>query len=358
MPHHSRWSVDIPITSLPSLILGDSSDALPTTPAYVDTENPETLQLSWREYALWSKRVARGLLDAGLQPLDRVLVYSGNNVFFPVVFMGVVMAGGIISTANPAFVARELAYQIKDSGARFLLIAEGGKDKVKEAARLARFGHDRVFIFDDGPLLGQAQDVDSFRHWGRLIASVERGREFQWTECRTIEDARQTVAILYSSGTTGVPKGVEITHYGLVANCVQMNFLHNLSGNQAQAQRLLAFLPMYHGLGLLTFSTLAPYRRVTSYVMKRFSLLPTLKNVERFRITELLLVPPILIAMAKNLEARPGQYDLSCVQKVGVGAAPLSREMCEDFEKLWPDGRLNVKQGWGMTEFVAMSRSF
>jgi 4-coumarate--CoA ligase len=351
MPQRSRWSIDIPITSLPSLILAGSRTASTDAQAFVDAEEPEKLRLSWKEYALWSKRIARGLLDAGLKPGDRVLVYSGNNIFFPVVFMGVIMAGGIITTANPAFVARELAYQMKDCQPRFVLIAQGSKDHATEAASLAGLCQSRIHIFDDGPLRDNNCDVGSLRHWSRLIASAEKGESYQWAECRTMEDARQTVAILYSSGTTGVPKGVEITHYGLVANAVQLNQLYNLNVRQEKDQRLLAFLPCYHGLGLLQLSTMAPYRRVTSFVMKKFSLLPTLENVQRFRITELSLVPPILIAIAKNPEARNGKFDLSSVRKVQVGAAPLSREMCEEFEKLWPDGSVNVKQGWGMTEY-------
>ena len=352
MPQKSKWAVEIPITSLPSLLLGNSDKDLPDTPAYIDAQNPDRLHLSWQEYGLWCKRIAAGLIDAGLRSGDRVLVYSGNNIFFPVVFMGVIMAGGIISTANPAFVGRELAYQLKDSQARFLLIAEASIDHALEAARLANYSHNHIFIFDDAPLEHGGQDAGNIRHWNRLIASVEKGLSFRWKEIRTIEDARQTVALLYSSGTTGVPKGVELTHYGLVANCVQLGHLYTLDPKRTDSQRLLAILPMYHGLGLLTFATMTPYRRLPTFVMKRFSLVPMLENIQRFRITELTLVPPILVAMAKNPAARMGKYDLSSIRKVAVGAAPLSREMCEELEKLWPNGQVNVKQGWGMTECV------
>lgn len=87
--------------------------------------------------------------------------------------------------------------------------------------------------------------------------------------------------------------------------------------------------------------------------MKRYSLVPTLDNIAKFRITELMLVPPILVAMAKCIDAKQGKYDLSNIRKVSVGAAPLSREMCEELEKLWPEGQVNIKQGWGMTESVS-----
>lgn len=350
MPQKSRWNVDIPIKSFPSLVLGNPRDILPDTPAYFDADRPETLHLTWREYVLWCKRIASGLQAAGLRSGDRVLIYSGNNIFFPVVFMAVVMAGGIITTANPSFVARELAYQLKDSQPRFLLIAEASIDNAIEAARLANYDSSKMFIFDDAPLEGGGRDIGAIRHWGHLIASVDTGKDFIWKEMSTIEETRQTAALLYSSGTTGVPKGVELTHYSLVAVCMQLNHLNNLSPAK-YPPRLLAMLPMYHGLGLLTFSAMSPYRRIPTYIMKRFSLVPLFKNIERFQISELMLVPPILIAMAKNPEAKQGKYDLSSIRKVSVGAAPLSREMCEEFEKFWPNGQVNVKQAWGMTEY-------
>lgn len=358
MPLKSRWSVDIPVISLPSLILGSPDDELPDTPAYYDTEAPESLQLSLREFALWSRRVAAGLLKAGLQQQDRVLVYSGNNLFFPVVFMGVIMAGGSITTANPAFVARELAHQLSDSKPRFVLLAEGSLETALQAARMTDYDPHNMFIFDDAPLLNvdTARDVGMVRHWKHLIANPQQGKAFRWEEGSTMEFVQRTVAILYSSGTTGAPKGVEITHYGLVANCCQLNFLYNLDprfasdSQNSRGQRALCMLPMYHGLGLLQFSTVFLYRRIPVYIMKRYSLQTMLQNVQRFRISELLLVPPMAVALAKSPEAKSGRFDLSSVHKVGCGAAPLSREICAELEKLWPNGQVNVKQGWGMTE--------
>lgn len=171
------------------------------------------------------------------------------------------MAGGIISTANPAFVARELVYQLQDSGARFLLIA-ASMGTVLEAAKLAHFSQKDIFIFDDA-LLGVVPGSSGIiPRWSHLIPPIQRGNSFRWKEIRSEEEARQTVALLYSSGTTGLPKGVEITHYSLVANCVQLGHLHGLSSNKSETHRLLAFLPMYHGLGLRSFSTMTPYRRI------------------------------------------------------------------------------------------------
>ena len=360
MPTKSRWGIDIPILSLPSLIFGSPDEDLPNSIAYADTEDPDLLHLSLADYALWSRRLAVGLLEAGLRPQDRVLVCSGNNVFFPVVLMGTIMAGGIITTANPAFVARELAYQLKDSEPRFLLVAQPGLEMARQAANIAGYDHRNMFIFDDAPLrrLGSGRDLGHVRHWQGLIASIEAARAFTWDDGTTPEFVHRTVAILYSSGTTGVPKGVEVTHYSLVANCRQLGFMGSLGSHSAKGQlnlnpqRLICPLPMYHGLGLLFYSTVAPYRRLPCYLMKKYSLQALLGNIERFKITDLMLVPPMVVSIAKSADARSGAYDLSSVRRVSAGAAPLSRQMCAVFESIWPAGQINVKQGWGMTEYV------
>jgi 4-coumarate--CoA ligase len=354
MPHPSRWTVDIPLKYLHSLILGTPQESLPDTLAFVDCEDPSNLHLTWSEYKLWARRIAAGLRKAGLQKNDRVMIYSANNIFFPVVFMGVILAGGIATTANPTYVAREVAYQLDDCVPRFLLVTESSSGTALEAAKMTKFPLDHIYLFDDGPLLGRKPDTPRFRHWSELISSVEVGRSFSWREAESREDVEQTVAILYSSGTTGVPKGVELTHYGLVANCVQMGTLwdldprHSSTNPKAERQRMLGILPMYHGYGFLWFGTLAPYRRASSYIMKRFNLRNMLRNIERYRISELTLAPPVVVMMAKSPDAR--KFDLSSVRKVQAGAAPLSREMCVEFESLWPPGHINVKQGWGMTE--------
>ena len=267
------------------------------------------------------------------------------------------MAGGIVTTANPTFVARELAYQLKDSEATFLLVAKASLETALEAAKSVNLSQDQIFIFDDEPFQGRGEGVGNVSHWKNLIASPESGKALVWDDCRSVEKSNRTVALLYSSGTTGVPKGVELSHYNFVANGIQVDHLCNLDPRtsrdetNAKEQRLLCFLPMYHGLALIYFATVAPQRRLPVYIMKRFDLLQMLVSIQTFKITELILVPPIIVAMAKHPALKAGKYNLNSVFKIMAGAAPLSREICEELEKLWPKGAMNVKQGWGMTEY-------
>lgn len=125
---HSRWEAPIPSCSLPKWVFGSSFGPLPETPQFIDPDHPEGRVITRGGYRLWSKRIALGLQRAGLKTGDRVLLFSGNNIFFPSVFMGVLMAGGVFTGANPSFVARELAYQLKDSGAYILIAADASSE--------------------------------------------------------------------------------------------------------------------------------------------------------------------------------------------------------------------------------------
>lgn len=220
MPWKSRWTVDIPQVSLPTYVFGSPSAALPETPLLIDAEQSEKYWLSTSTYRQWCQRFATGLRKAGLGPGDRVLLFSGNTLFFPVVFMGTIMAGGVFTGANPTYVARELAYQLQDSGAKFLICAEASLDTGIEAADAAGLSHDRVFVFDNGYATfdGIGKGRGDVRHWSQLIASPADGRGFAWEELSTPEELNRTICLNYSSGTTGVPKGVMITHRNYVSN--------------------------------------------------------------------------------------------------------------------------------------------
>lgn len=357
MPSQSRWSVPIPRTSLSSYIFTSPTVELSRAPLYIDTDRPETDFLSLHTYREWSKRFAAGLLTAGLQPGDRVLLCSTNSVLFPVVVMGVIMAGGIYTSGNPSFLPRELTHQLKDSGAKFLLTIEASLAVALEAASSAGMPHDKIFIFDNAPLNNiKGTDKKGIRHWDHLIASPEVGRRFAWKECVTIEETNQTVVLNYSSGTTGLPKGVESTHYNYIANCAQV--IHQLSLDPlfstpeavARKSRWLCAIPLYHGFAQIQFGTVAAKRVVPTYIMRKYNYKEMIKNIERFKISELTLVPPIIVTMANDPNLFHGEARLNSVVRVFCGAAPLSRDISKKLEKIWPSGKVNVKQGCGMSE--------
>ncbi|KAI0595355.1 hypothetical protein F4775DRAFT_569354 [Biscogniauxia sp. FL1348] len=266
--------------------------------------------------------------------------------------MGVLMAGGVFSGANPGFVPRELTYQLKDSGASFLIAADSRMEVAIEAAAEAGLPKDRIYSFD-----GTAFDVElgkarlGTQHWLSLLAPKDDGLEFDWVEP---SDTKATTCCLnYSSGTTGTPKGVQISHYAYVANGASAVYVEKLDPQyeeKRQRARELAFLPIYHPYGQTLFACVFPMVGHPIYIMPAFDLVKMLQYIERYCITAIIGIPPILIALAKHPAAR--KYDLSSIETISSGAAPLGLGLCDEVSKLWPQRAVTVRQGWGMTELT------
>ncbi|KAJ2994791.1 hypothetical protein NUW58_g1456 [Xylaria curta] len=272
--------------------------------------------------------------------------------------MGVLMAGGIFTGANPTFVARELVYQLKDSDAYILIAADTSMEIAMEAAEAAGLPKDRVYSFDATGLDKQAGRARlGSRHWTSLLASEADAANFDWVEPA---DPKETTCCLnYSSGTTGVPKGVEVSHYSYVANGVQVKFVEDLNPESTEARkasRQLCFLPCYHAYGQTYFASNFPHSGIPVYIMPSFDFEKMLQHIEKYRITQLMAVPPIIVALAKHPSSR--KYDLSSIQDISSGAAPLGLEVCDEVAKLWPTGALTVRQGWGMTELTCSTTSW
>lgn len=160
------------------------------------------------------------------------------------------MAGGIFTGANPNYVPRELAHQLRDSGAKFLITAEGTLDTAIAAAKELDFPSSNIWLFDDGiaAFEGKAKGAKGYRPWTLLLASPEEGAKFEWEDITDRETQKDRIAVLnYSSGTTGLPKGVMISHYNYVANSCQSVFVMTLPedfSSWIERARGVAFLPM------------------------------------------------------------------------------------------------------------------
>lgn len=203
MPIASRWKLRIPNCSLSTFLFDSPTAPLSSKAAYVDAQKPDSHVLSYHDFRLWCQRFAAGLIAAGLEPGDPVLLYSGNTLFFPVVVIGTIMAQGIFTGANPSYNAREVAYQLADSGAKFFLCAESSLEVGLEAAKEVNLPKHRIFTFDDGSATFDGKGAGSLgcRHWTSLLVSPEQGRHFCWRNDPAMVD--DTVALNYSSGTTG-----------------------------------------------------------------------------------------------------------------------------------------------------------
>ena len=253
---------------------------------------------------------------------------------YAVAFHGVASLGGIVSPVNPLYTEHEIAHQLKDAGARFLATVPQCFDKAAAAARLA--GIEEVFVFEDGSEVAGATPFSS------LLDNDGDAPEV------AINPREDLVALPYSSGTTGLPKGVMLTHYNLVANMRQMDGLEYFTENDT----LICVLPLFHIYGLVVVLNMGLYQGATIVLVPRFDLELFLQLVQDRKVTLAHLVPPIVLALTKHPVV--DNYDLSSLNTIFSGAAPLDAQLTRAcIDRLGCD----VRQGYGMTETSPVTHS-
>ncbi len=317
-------AVTVPEISITEYVLRHA-DRLGDKPALID--GPSGRTLTYRQLAEGIRRVATGLARRGFRKGDVFAIYSPNLPEYALIFNAVASLGGINTTANPLYTADELANQLKDSGARFLITVPPFLDKAKEAA--AKTGIEEVFVF------GTAEGA---RPFAELLAAPPS------PPVVAINPRDDVVVLPYSSGTTGLPKGVMLTHGNLVANLRQAEGMQNFDGF-AERDTIVAVLPFFHIYGMVVIMKYALCQGATIVSMPRFDLMEFLGLVQKYRVTILPIVPPIVVGLVKHPAV--AQFDLSSVRLVFSGAAPLGEEMARELStKLG----CPVVQGYGMTE--------
>lgn len=269
-------------------------------------------------------RIAAGLSAHGFKAGDTLLMYAPNLPEWPVMALGAMAAGGVMSGANPGYGVADLAHQMRDAGSRFVCTVPSLLAAVREAAALAGCEH-IVLIGGDAPgTIG----------WDSLLACTG-------PEPEVPNDPDAIAAVPYSSGTTGLAKGVLLTHRTIVANVWQCN---QTDADQAIGVAL-AFLPMFHIFGL-TVVTLCGLARGNKLVtLPRFEPESFLQAIVKYRVNRLAVVPPVLQFLATH--PLVDQYDLSSIESIGCGGAPLGADLQQ---KAATRLKCAVFQGFGMTE--------
>ncbi len=317
-------ALTIPEISITEYVLRHAG-RLGDKPALID--GPSGRTLTYRQLAEAVRRAATGLARRGFRQGDVLAIYSPNCPEYAVAFNAVASLGGINTTVNPLYTADELANQLKDSGARALVTAPPFLDKAREAA--AKAGIEELFVF------GTAEGA---RPFAELLQAPPD------PPAVTIKPGTDIVVLPYSSGTTGLPKGVMLTHGNLVANLEQCEGMPNFGGFGEQ-DVVIAVLPFFHIYGMVVIMNYTLAQGGTLVTMPRFDLVEFLGFIQKHRVSILPLVPPIVLGLVKHPAV--AQFDLSSVRLVFSGAAPLGEEIARALAK-----KLGcpVVQGYGMTE--------
>ncbi len=305
--------VTVPDVTLPAYVLGDA-EARGDKPALIDGATGRAL--SYADLVRAVRSVAAGLAERGFGRGDVLALCAPNTPEYAVAFHAVAALGGVLTTINPAYTAHEIRFQLENAGARLAVTAAGFEDRVKEAGA------------DDVLVLGDASFDDL------LTAHPD-------APMPDAADPEDLLALPYSSGTTGLPKGVMLTHRNVVANLCQVRAVQPLTEDDT----VVGVLPFFHIYGMTVIMNQALCRGATVVTMPRFDLDAFLGHVERHRVTKAHLVPPIILALAKH--PRVDDHDISSLRWINSGAAPLGAELADACaERL---GCL-VVQGYGLTE--------
>ncbi|KAF4500450.1 4-coumarate-- ligase [Fusarium agapanthi] len=353
MPIESRWSTPTPRISLPSWVFGSTQHGPRNEKiAFVDADDPNNTLAIW-EFELCSKRLAVGLRHRAVTPGDRVLVFSENGIFVPCLFFGIIMAGAIYTGATSSSTALELSYQFKDSGARVLITSTNLIKTAVESARTIGLEKSHIFHRDSRSPDHKNLSHDGVRSWTELLGPAHEAESFQWFQPPNPETA--ICCLNYSSGTTGRPKGVEVTHFAYVSNGEAHLLLHRLQQEAwlgSYRARALRFLPLNHAATQTTFIANYPKMGVETYIMRQYNFNDMLSHIEKYQITELMTAPPIISSLVAN-SALVGD-SLRSVRNVICGTAPLALSLEQRANALFKDDRVIIRQGWGMTELTCL----
>jgi acyl-CoA synthetase (AMP-forming)/AMP-acid ligase II len=313
--------VEVPEVSLPDFVLGGAAER-GEKPALID--GPTGRTITYAALAAGVERIAAGLAERGFRKGDVFAIFSPNVPEYALAFHGVAAAGGISSTINPLYTVDELAFQLRDSNARYLLTIPQFLDRALDAAK--QVGIEEVFV------LGEAEGATPF------AALMATGGDAP----RVSIDPREDLVVLpYSSGTTGLPKGVMLSHQNIVANIRQALVPHSTSEKDV----IIGVLPFFHIYGMTVIMNSAIHLGATIVSMPRFDLEEFLTLLQDHKVTRAYLVPPIILALAKHPIV--DKYDLSSLEIIMSGAAPLGGDLAAA-----ASDRLGsvVMQGYGLTE--------
>ena len=300
---------------------------LPDKVAVIDGER----RFTYRQLDDYSGRFAAALTRLGISKGDRVGIMAPNCAEFVIAFYGIVKAGAVVTTVNSGYRERETAHQLNDSGAGVLVVHAAFK-RTAEAARDATPALGRLIVIEP-----TSDETESF--WGLLEHSPATPPEV------SIDPMTDLAVLPYSSGTTGLSKGVMLSHFNLTANVRQLIDRQGEAAAPRESDVILVHLPLFHIYGMNILMNGAIGAGATQVMMGRFDMDLFLNLLEQHRVTMLYTVPPVGLGLTQY--PRVSDHDLSALRVGFIGAAPLSADMQQRLQQVLG---FPMIQGYGLTE--------
>ncbi|GAA4664342.1 4-coumarate--CoA ligase family protein [Gordonia humi] len=325
--------VDIPDLSVHEFLFGGLDDGDRDRIALVDAMTDATT--SYGQLADQIEATAGALAARGIGVGDVVAVLSPNTPVFATVFHGILRAGATATTLNALFTANEIAKQLRAAEARMIVTVSMMAPQALEAAHSVGIADADVVILD-----GEGSAASGHPSGAELLGAGHPAPHVSF------DPASHIAALPYSSGTTGNPKGVMLSHRNLVANVSQVKPIQGFADDDV----VLAVLPFFHIYGMTVLLNAALEARAKLVVMPRFDLVAFLENIQKHKVTYTFIAPPIAVALAKHPIV--DEYDVSSLHTIVSGAAPLDEELGNAVATRMS---LRMLQGFGMTELSPVS---
>ncbi|XP_052186664.1 4-coumarate--CoA ligase 2-like [Diospyros lotus] len=289
---------------------------------------------TFAETHLISRRVAAGLSSLGVKKGDVVMLLLQNCAEFAFSFTAASMLGAVTTTANPFYTAAEVFKQFNACKAKLIITQSQYVEKLRDAAENhPKLGEDFTVVTTDDP-------PENCLHFSVLSGANE-------TDLPDVAiDPDDAVALPFSSGTTGLPKGVVLTHNSLITSVAQQVDGENPNLHLKEDDVVLCVLPLFHIYSLNSVLLCSMRAGAAVLLMHKFEIGALLELIQRHRVTVAAVVPPLVLALAKN--PMVAGFDLSSLRLVLSGAAPLGKELEQALRDRVPQAIFG--QGYGMTE--------
>jgi acyl-CoA synthetase (AMP-forming)/AMP-acid ligase II len=325
--------VHIPTTSLHDYLFGTLDAADADRVALVDAATGT--ETTYGEMMARIDAFAGALAARGIGVGDVVGLLAPNSSAFAVAFHGILRAGATATTINALFTAKDVAKQLTDAGAKALVTVTALLPAAVEGAAAVGIDDAHLFVLD-----GPGHAADGHPNAADLLDPALPAPDVSF------DPATHLAALPYSSGTTGNPKGVMLTHLNLAANVAQIRPVQGMRSDD----RILAVLPFFHIYGMTVLLNAALHARAQLVIMPSFDLEQFLAHVAERKCTFAFIAPPVAVALAKHPLVE--RYDLSSLRGIMSGAAPLDEDLGRAVTE-----RLSVPlvQGYGMSELSPVS---